>query len=73
MAIAYRTLLADNGDPDATLEDPTVTGMVDAWRVGAPLATAVRAEWGEEGWQMIQSRPAPNDQMSTIVEFSKEV
>ena len=73
MAIAYRTLIADAGAPDTPLADPSTTGMVDVWRVGAPLATAVRAEWGEEGWQMIQSRPAPNDQMSTIVEFSKAV
>ena len=73
MAFAYRTLIADSGDPAAPLEDPTVTGMVGLWRVGALLATSVRADWGEEGWQMIQSRPAPNDQMSTIVEFSKEV
>lgn len=63
----------DYGGTVPSTSTPTVTGMVDAWRVGAPLATAVRAEWGEEGWQMIQSRPAPNDQMSTIVEFSKEV
>ena len=73
MAFAYRTLIADSGDPAAPLADPTVTGMVGLWRVGALLATSVRADWGEEGWQMIQSRPAPNDQMSTIVEFSKEV
>ena len=73
MAIAYRTLIADSGDPAAPLEDPTVTGMVDVYRVGAPQATQVRAVWGEDGWQMIQSRPAPNDQMSTLIEFSKAV
>ncbi len=73
MAFAYRTLIADAQEPSAPLADPTVTGMVDVYRVGAPAATQVRADWGEEGWQMIQSRPAPNDQMSTIVEFSKAV
>ena len=73
MAFAYRTLIADSGDPAAPLEDPTVTGMVDVWRVGAPLATAVRAEWGEDGWRMVQARPAPQDVLSTIADFVKEV
>ena len=73
MAIAYRTILADAGDPNATLEDPTVTGMVDVWRVGAMLATTVRAEWGEDGWQMVQARPAPQDPFSTIADFVKDV
>ncbi len=63
----------DYGGTVPSTSTPTVTGMVGLWRVGALLATSVRADWGEEGWQMIQSRPAPNDQMSTIVEFSKEV
>lgn len=73
MAYAYRTLIADAGAPDAPLEDPTVTGMVDTFRVGAPAATQVRADWGEDGWQMVQARPAPQDQFSTIVDFWKEV
>ena len=73
MAIAYRTLLADNGDPDATLADPTVTGMVGLWRVGALLATSVRADWGEDGWQMIQASPAQQDPNSTFIVFVKEV
>ena len=73
MAFAYRTLIADSGDPDATLEDPTVTGMTDVWRVGAPLASSVRADWGEDGWQMIQARPAPQDPNSTFIDFVKEV
>ncbi len=73
MAFAYRTLIADAGAPDTPLADPSTTGMTDVYRVGAPLATSVRADWGEDGWQMIQSRPAPNDQMSTLIEFSKAV
>lgn len=73
MAYAYRTLIADAGAPDAPLEDPTVTGMVDVWRVGAMLATTVRAEWGEDGWQQLQARPSPQDPFSTIVDFSKAV
>lgn len=73
MAIAYRTLIADSGDPAAPLEDPTVTGMVGLWRVGAPQATQVRAVWGVDDWQLIQSRPAPQDPMSTIIDFCKVV
>ena len=73
MAFAYRTLIADAGAPDTPLADPSTTGMVDVWRVGAPLATAVRAEWGEEGWQMIQASPAQQDPTSTVVDFSKAV
>ena len=34
----------DYGGTVPSTSTPTVTGMVDAWRVGAPLATAVRAE-----------------------------
>lgn len=73
MAFAYRTLIADAQEPSAPLADPTVTGMVDVYRVGAPLATAVRAEWGEDGWRMVQARPAPQDVLSTIADFVKEV
>lgn len=73
MAIAYRTLIADSGAPDLPLEDPTVTGMVGLWRVGALLATSVRADWGEEGWRMVQARPAPQDVLSTIADFMKEI
>lgn len=73
MAFAYRTLIADAGAPDTPLEDPTVTGMVDVWRVGASLATTVRAEWGEDGWQMVQARPAPQDPLSTIADLVKAV
>ena len=73
MAFAYRTLIADSGDPAAPLEDPTVTGMVGLWRVGALLATSVRADWGEDGWQMIQASPAQQDPTSTVVDFMKDV
>lgn len=73
MAFAYRTLIADAGAPDTPLEDPTVTGMVDVYRVGAPTATQVRADWGEEGWRMVQARSAPQDVLSTIADFVKEV
>jgi len=73
MAYAYRTLIADAGDPNATLEDPTVTGMVDVYRVGAPTATQVRADWGEDGWLLCVARPAPQDPNSTFIDFVKEV
>lgn len=73
MAIAYRTLIADSGAPDLPLEDPSNSGMVDVYRVGAPQAAQVRADWGEDGWQLIQSRPAPQDPMSTIIDFCKVV
>lgn len=73
MAIAYRTLIVDAGTPDTPLEDPTVTGMVDVYRVGSSTAAQVRADWGEEGWRMVQARPAPQDVLSTIADFMKEI
>ena len=73
MAFAYRTLIADAGAPDTPLADPSTTGMVGLWRVGALLATSVRADWGEDGWQMIQASPAQQDPTSTVVDFSKAV
>ncbi len=73
MAFAYRTLIADAQEPSAPLEDPTVTGMVDVYRVGAPAATQVRADWGEDGWRLVQVRPAPQDPNSTFIVFVKEV
>lgn len=73
MAFAYRTLIADAGAPDTPLADPSTTGMVDTFAVGADKATSVRADWGEDGWQMIQASPAQQDPTSTVVDFSKAV
>ena len=73
MAFAYRTLIADAGAPDTPLADPSTTGMVDTFAVGADKATIVRNEWGADGWFMVQARPAPQDPTSTVVDFSKAV
>ena len=73
MAFAYRTLIADAGAPDTPLADPSTTGMVDTFAVGADKATIVRNEWGADGWQMIQASPAQQDPTSTVVDFSKAV